>query len=62
MITLIRVTLTKRGYKLVFRHGLKTITTRVIKMCYPKDKEHVRYNIWSDHDARTSNASDKERY
>ena len=61
MITLIRVTLTKRGYKLVFRHSLKTITTRVIKMCYPRDMEHVRYNIWSDHDARTSNASDKER-
>ena len=35
---------------------------RVVRMCYPMDMEHIRYNIWSDHDVRTSNASDKERY
>ena len=62
MITPTRRTLTKRGYKLVFRYGLKMIITRVIRMRYPRDMEHVRYNIWSDHDAHTLNASDKERY
>ena len=58
----IRRTLTKSRHKLVFRHGLKTITIRVIRMCYPQDMEHLGYNIWNDYDARTSNVSDKERY
>ena len=61
-ITPIKRMLTKKGYKLVFRHGLKTIITKVVRMRYPRDMEHIGYNIRSDHDACTSNASGKERY
>ena len=61
-ITPIKGMLTKSRYKLVFRHGLKTITTMVVRMCYAGDMEQVKYNIWSDHGARTSNASNKKRY
>ena len=34
----------------------------VARMRYPQDMEHLRYNIWSDHNAHTSNASRKLRY
>ena len=61
-ITPNRRMLTKRGYKLVFRHGLKTLITRAVRMCYSRDIEHVRYNIRSNNDACTLNVSDKERY
>ena len=40
-LTPIRRALTTRRNKLVFRHDLKTITTRVVRMRYPKDMEHV---------------------
>ena len=56
-ITLIRRTLTKSIYKLVFRHSFKTLTTRVVEICYPKDTKHVGYNIRCDHNARIVNAS-----
>jgi len=62
MITPIRETLTKRRYELVFGHSPQMLTTRVVMMLYPRDMEHLGYNIRSDHDAHTSNASTKERY
>ena len=62
MITLIIGTLTKRRYELVFGHSTQAITTEVVRMLYPRDTEHVRYKIRSDHSACTSDASDKERY
>ena len=43
-------------------HSPQTITTEVVKMLYPRDMEHLRYNIWNDHNACTSNASNKKRY
>ena len=59
--TPIRRALTKKK-KVVFRHNLKTITTRVVRMCYPGDMEHIGYSIRCDHYTRTSNASNKKRY
>ena len=62
MLTLIKMTITERRNKLVFRHCLKMITTKVVKMLYPGDTEHIGYNIQSDHYERTSNTSNKEMY
>ena len=61
-LTPIRRALTKRRNKRIFRHGLKTITTRVVKMLYPRDTKHIGYNIRCDNNAPTSNASNKKRY
>ena len=58
----IRKALTKRRNKLVFRHCLKMITTKVVRMLYPRDTEHIGYNIRCDNNACTSNASNKKRY
>ena len=51
--TSIRGTLTKRRYELIFRHGLKMITTKVVRMLYPQDTEHIGYNIQCDHYVHT---------
>ena len=61
-ITPIRGTLTKSIYELVFGHSPQTIIIGVVKTRYPRDVEHVRHNIRSDHNARTLNASRKLRY
>ena len=61
-ITLIGWTLRKNGNELVFRHSLKTITIGVVRMLYPRDVEHIGYNIQCDHNAHTSNTSNKKRY
>ena len=62
MITPIIGTLTKRRYELVFGHSTQAITTEVVRMLYPRDTEHVRYKIRSDHSACTLKASNKKRY
>ena len=62
MLTLIRQTLTEGRKKLIFRHCLKMIITGVVRMLYPGDIEHIRYNIRCDNNARTSNASNEMRY
>ena len=62
MITPIGGTLIKRRYELVFGHSPQTITTRVVRMLYPLDTEHIGYNIWCYHNVRTSNTSNRERY
>ena len=62
MIAPIRWTLIKKGYKLIFGHSPQPLTTEIIRMHHPQDMEHLKYNIRSDHNAHTSNASNKERY
>ena len=54
--------LTESENHLIFGHSPQMLTTGVVKMHYPRDMEHLRYNIRSDHSACTSDASDKERY
>jgi len=62
IITPIRWTLTKRRYELVFGHNPQTIITGVVRIRYPRDVEHIGYNIWCDHNARTPNVSNKKGY
>ena len=61
-LTTNRRALTESINKLVFRHYLKMITTRVVRMLYPRDTEQVGYNIWCDNNVCTSNVSNKKRY
>ena len=60
MITPIKGTLIKSRYELVFRYSPQTITTRVVRMRYLQDVEHIGYNIKCDHNVRTSNVSKEE--
>ena len=61
-ITPIRRALTESGNHLIFGHSPQTLTTKVVKMFYPRDTEHIRYQLRCDNYARTSNTSMKERY
>ena len=62
MITPIRKALAESRNHLVFGYSPQTLTTKVVRMLYPQNIEHLRYNIRCDHYARTSNASMKKRY
>ena len=62
MIALIIGMLTKNRNHFSFGHSPQTLTTGVVRMLYPQDMEHLRYNIQCDQYAFTSNASNEERY
>ena len=61
-ITPIYRTLTESGNHLVFGHNPQTLTTGVVRMLYPWNMKHIRNKLLCDYNARTSNASRKERY
>ena len=61
-ITPIYRTLTESGNHLVFGNNPQTLITRVVKMLYPWNMEHLGYNIWCNHYVRNSNVSTKKRY
>ena len=61
-ITLICGMLTKSGNHLVFGHSPQTLTTRVVKMLYPRNIKHIRNKLRCDYNVHTLNASRKERY
>ena len=61
-ITPIRRALAKSRNQLVFGHCPQTLKTRVVRMLYLRNMEHLGYNIRCDHYVRTSNTSMKERY
>ena len=61
-ITPISGTLAKSRNHLIFGHSPQTLITGVVKMLYPQDTEHIRYQLWCDNYTHTSNASVKERY
>ena len=44
-LTPLRRALTESRFELVFRHSLKTLITREVRMRYPRDMEHIGYNI-----------------
>ena len=48
--------------KLVFGHSPQTLTTRVIKMRYPRDMWYLGYKILSEYDTCTSECRGKLRY
>ena len=59
-ITPIRGTFTKSRYELVFGHSPQTITTRVVRMLYLRDTEHIGYNIQCDNNARVTKRGTEE--
>ena len=61
-LTPIRRALTESRFELIFRHSLKTLTTRVVRKLYHRDTEHIRNNLQCDSNMRISNVSDKMRY
>ena len=62
MITLIRKALVESKDHLVFGHSPQMIISRVVRMLYPRNMEHICNKFRCDKNARTSNASMKERY
>ena len=61
-ITPISGMLTKSENHLVFGHSPQMLTTGVVRMLYPRDTEHIGYQLQCDNYVCTSNASMKERY
>ena len=54
--------LTERRHKLIPGYSPQTLTTRVVKMLYPRNMKHILNKLWCDYNACTSNTSRKERY
>ena len=54
--------LTEGGNHLVFGHSPQTLTTGVVRMLYPWNIKHIHNKLQCDYNARTLNASRKERY
>ena len=61
-ITSICETFTESEKHLVFGHNPQTLTTEAVRMLYPLNMKHIRNKLRCDHNARTLNASRKERY
>ena len=61
-LTPIKRALTESRNKLVFRHCLKKIIARVVRMLYPGDTKHIGDNLQCENNAHISNASNEERY
>ena len=54
--------LIEKRREFVFGHSPQTITTRVVRMCYPQYLQYLGYKIRSNYNSRTFNASAKMRY
>ena len=54
--------LTERRHELIPGHCPQTLITRIVRKLYPRDTKHIRNQLWCDRNARTSDASEKERY
>ena len=61
-VTPIRRALAESKDHLVFGHGPQMITSEVVRMLYPRNIEHICNKLRCDNNARTLNASMKERY
>ena len=61
-ITPIRRVLVESGNHFIIGHSPQTLITRVVKKLDPRDRKHIGYQLQCDNNARTSNASIKERY
>ena len=61
-IALINGTLTKSENHLAFGHSPQMLTTMLVRMLYPRDTEHIEYQLRCDNNARTLNTSMKARY
>ena len=54
--------LTKRRHELIPGHCPQTLTAKIVRKLYPRDMKHICNQLRCDMDARTSDASEKERY
>ena len=54
--------LTKRRHELIPRHCPQMLTARIVRKLYLRDMKHIRNQLLCDRDARTLDASEKERY
>ena len=54
--------LTKRRHELIPGHCPRMLITRIVRKLYLRDTKHIRNQLRCDRNARTSNASEKERY
>ena len=61
-ITPIRRAFAESRNHLVFGHSPQTLTSGVVRMLYHLDTKYIRNKLRCDNNARTSNASRKERY
>ena len=57
-----RGALTKSRHELIPGHSPQTLTTGIVRKLYPRDPKHIRNKLRCDRNARTSNASEEERY
>ena len=57
-----RRALTKSRHEFIPGHSPQTLTTRIVRKLYPRDLKHIRNKLLCDRNARTSNASEEERY
>ena len=55
-------TLIESRNELVFGHSPQTLKTKVVRMLFPRDMEHLGCNIQCDNYVRTLNASNEKRY
>ena len=54
--------LTKSRHELIPGHCPQTLIARIVRKLYPRDSKHIRNKLRCDMNARTLNASEKERY
>ena len=53
---------TKSKHELIPGHSPQTLITKIVRKLYPRDPKHIRNKLRCDRNARTSNASEEERY
>ena len=61
-VTPIKRVLAESRDHLVFGHNPEMITSRVVRMLYPRNMKHICNKLQCDNNACTSNVSMKERY
>ena len=61
-VTPVKRALVESKDHLIFGHSPQTITSRVVRMLYPRNMKHIRNKLRCDNNVRTSNASMKGRY
>ena len=62
MLTLSSRVLIERRHELILGHCLQTLTARIVRKFYPRYPRHMCNKLWYDRNARTSYASEEEKY
>ena len=61
-ITPIRRAIAEGRNHLIFGHSPRTLTSGIVRMPYPRNMEHIGYQLQCDNNACNLNTSMKERY